>query len=182
MQETLEPKSAEDILAQLQAGLPEAALVATDLAVSQPYAQLAPPDLPAAAHLLKTQEGLYFDMLECISGVDYGPETNRIGAVYHFCSIPFGHRFVLKAFVDRHPTDEAGHPDPAADYQPTLPTLMHEYGAAIWHEREVYDLFGIFFEGHDDMRRMMLPEDWEGHPLRKDYQTPDYYHNIQVDY
>lgn len=65
---------------------------------------------------------------------------------------------------------------------PALPTVTGIWKTAEWHEREAYDLCGIWFEGHPDMRRILLPEDWTGHPLRKDYSTPDSYHGIQVDY
>jgi NADH-quinone oxidoreductase subunit C len=63
-----------------------------------------------------------------------------------------------------------------------IPSVSRIWRTADWHEREGYDMFGILFDGHPDMRRILLPTDWEGHPLRKDYKTPDYYNGMKVPY
>ncbi|MYF99827.1 NADH-quinone oxidoreductase subunit C, partial [Candidatus Poribacteria bacterium] len=63
-----------------------------------------------------------------------------------------------------------------------IPTVSHIWKTADWHERETYDLYGILFEGHTDLRRILLPDDWEGFPLRKDYQEPDFYRGMRVPY
>jgi NADH-quinone oxidoreductase subunit C len=84
--------------------------------------------------------------------------------VYHVYSYEKKHRIVLKCFLDR------------AD--PVLPTVQEVWRAANWQERECFDLLGVLFDGHPDLRRLLLPDDWEGHPLRKDYTEPDHYHGI----
>ena len=61
-----------------------------------------------------------------------------------------------------------------------MPTVEKTWGVANWHEREAWDLFGIAFTGHSDPRRILLPDDWEGHPLRKDWQDPEYYNGLHV--
>jgi len=76
------------------------------------------------------------------------------------------HAIGMKAFLPRE--------------TPSLPTVDDVWPAANFHEREAFDLFGIVFEGSKDLRRILLPEDWEGHPLRKDYKYPDFYHGIKV--
>ena len=65
---------------------------------------------------------------------------------------------------------------------PRLFTVEHLWKAANWHEREIYDLYGVVFDNHSDLRRILLPDDWQGHPMRKDYQEPDMYRGIKVPY
>ena len=97
-----------------------------------------------------------FDMLSAITAVDYWPEENpRFHLFYRFNSIP--NRMALNVRV------------PIPGLEPVAPTITDVYKSANWNEREVYDMFGIRFTGHPDLRRLLMPHDWEGHPLRKDY-------------
>jgi NADH-quinone oxidoreductase subunit C len=97
-----------------------------------------------------------FDLLSSVTAVDYWPEENpRFHLCYRFTSI--SNKQGLNVRV------------PVTGISPKAPTLENIYSNANWHEREIYDLFGIKFEGHSDLRRIMMPADWEGHPLRKDY-------------
>ncbi|MEX0602057.1 MAG: NADH-quinone oxidoreductase subunit C, partial [Bacteroidota bacterium] len=66
--------------------------------------------------------------------------------------------------------------------QPHIQSVSGVWGTANWHEREAYDLIGIVFDGHPDLRRILLPYDWEGHPLRKDYKVPEFYNGMKVPY
>ncbi|RMG60965.1 MAG: NADH-quinone oxidoreductase subunit C [Deltaproteobacteria bacterium] len=104
-----------------------------------------------------------FDSLMCLSGVDY---EDRMEVVYHLHSMTHLHKVTVKVRTDRE--------------NPKVPTVEKVYPVASFHEREAYDLLGIVFEGHSDLRRILLPEDWPGHPLRKDYVYPDSYHGIKV--
>lgn len=128
--------------------------------------------LEVATHL-KFTEGLYFDMLECISGVDYGPESGKMAVVVHLHSVVYQHSMALKIELAR-PNDSLETVD--------APSLTSVWRAADWHERETFDLFGIRFIGHPDLRRILLPADWEGFPLRKDYKEQEKYHGIKVKY
>jgi NADH-quinone oxidoreductase subunit C len=139
--------------------------------VLQPWIELAPAGLQEVCQFLRDDPRLYFDYLECLSGIDMGPESGKLGVVYHLMSIPHGHRIVLKCFISRVP-----HPEN------TLPSVTSVWLGADWHEREAYDLFGIRFSGHPDLRRILMPEDWTGHPLRKDYTDPDTYHGVKIAY
>lgn len=99
---------------------------------------------------------LYFDYLIDVCGVDYlGKKDKRFEIVYQLYSIKHRHFIRLKAEVPEG--------DPAID------SVMPVWIGANWHEREAYDMYGIAFRGHPDLRRVLMPEDWEGHPLRKDY-------------
>ncbi|POY37487.1 NADH-quinone oxidoreductase subunit C [Solitalea longa] len=122
---------------------------------------------------LRDNEKTYFDFLSCLSGVDYGIEQQKIGVVYHLASIPYKKQLTLK--VER----EFDRNSPTL---PSFPTVSNVWRTADWHEREAYDLLGIDFEGHPDLRRILLPDDWEGYPLRKDYKTATEYKGIKIDY
>lgn len=110
----------------------------------------------------------YFDMLSCITGVDNGPEENSMEVIYQLYSIPFNLQVMVKVQLDRE--------------SPGLETVSDIWKTANWQEREIYDLLGINFKNHPDQRRILLPADWEGHPLRKDYKHQQYYRGIKVEY
>jgi NADH-quinone oxidoreductase subunit C len=115
------------------------------------------------ARYLKTTPGIELDFCEDVAGVDW-PKRNVIEVVYHLLSYKHRHTFKLKVEADR-----------AA---PSVPTVECVWKTANWFEREIYDLFGVDFPGHPDLRRIMLPDDWVGHPLRKDYQEAGGWHGI----
>jgi NADH-quinone oxidoreductase subunit C len=121
---------------------------------------------------LRNNPETYFDFLSCLSGVDYGTETNRFGVVYHLASIPYKTQLTLKISKENNRD--------LADL-PSFPSIYSVYRSADWHEREAYDMLGIFFEGHPDLRRILMPDDWEGFPLRKDYKNAEYYKGIKID-
>jgi len=112
---------------------------------------------------LKTTTGLEFDYCQDITAVDW-PARKVIEVVYHVYSLVHRHGLVLKAETDRE--------------KPTIATVESVWKAATWLEREIYDLFGVNFEGHSDLRRILLPDDWVGYPLRKDYQEAGGWHGI----
>ena len=107
----------------------------------------------AAARLLRDEFG--FDMLGDETASDYWPDEPRFHVVYNFNSLKHRARLSLRV--------------PVSGDNPTLPTLEAIYPNAYWYERELWDMFGIRFENHSDLRRVLMPYDWEGHPLRKDY-------------
>lgn len=146
--------------------LGEDCIVAEDSTVKQPYLVISPAKIAEAAALLHRTEGFYFDFLSSISGVDLGVESGKMMVVYHLASIPYNFQLTLKVELDRT--------------NPTLPTVSNTWRAADWHEREAFDLFGIVFEGHPDLRRILLPDDWEGYPLRKDYEAAEEYKGIKI--
>ena len=119
------------------------------------------------AEHLHGHDELAMDWLACITGVDY-PADNRLCAVYDLRSTRHGHWFAVKVYVDRD--------------NPHVHSVSDLWPAADWHEREAHDLLGIVFDHHPDLRRILLPEDWVGHPLRKDYAFPRSYHGIPGTY
>ena len=130
-------------------------------------------DLVAICQELQQNELLYFDMLSCITGIDNGVEAGTMEVIYNLYSIPNESSLMLKVQLVRNNTGEP---------MPSLPTVSHLWKTAEWHEREIYDLLGITFVGHPDMRRILMPADWEGHPLRKDYQDMERYRGMSVAY
>lgn len=120
---------------------------------------------------LRDHPQTYFDFLACLSGID--DEVNkRFGVVYNLASIPFQTQLTLKIWTEK-PEDP--------NQLPSFPTLVNVYRTADWHEREAYDLLGIDFKDHPDLRRILLPDDWEGFPLREDYKSAEYYKGIKID-
>ncbi|MCK9398690.1 MAG: NADH-quinone oxidoreductase subunit C [Bacteroidales bacterium] len=107
-------------------------------------------------HLLRTlKEGsdTSFDYMFCISGVDF---QNKLMVVYHLESTAYRHQIVLKTVAENRE-------------KPELDSICDLYTGAELHENEIFDLFGIVFKGHPNLRRMFMPDDWDGYPLRKDY-------------
>lgn len=117
---------------------------------------------------LHRNEKTYFDMLSCITGIDNGAEANTMEVAYNLFSIPFEISLMLKVEIPRE--------------SPSVTSLHEVWKTALWHERETFDLLGITFTGHPDLRRILLPADWEGHPLRKDYEDLKEYRGIKVEY
>ncbi len=110
----------------------------------------------------------YFDMLSCITGVDNGPETGTMEVIYHLYSVPFNHSLALKVILPRE--------------NPEIESVVSVWKSANWLEREVYDMFGIGFNNHPDLRRILMPADWKGYPLRKDYKHEEYYRGVKIEY
>ena len=114
---------------------------------------------------LRDDPALRFDVLMNQTGVDYKPK-GVIQIVYHLYSYPHRHTVVLKVDVPRD--------------TPAMPSVERVWRAAEWLEREIYDLLGVTFEDHPDLRRLLMPEDWIGYPLRKDFVEPEEYHGINT--
>ena len=129
------------------------------------HIQLLPDQWPAIAAYLKEAEELAFDSCMCITGVDLWPEEN-LESRYNLHSMTHNHKIEIRIGVEKS--------------NPVIPTVSHVWQIANWFEREVYDMIGIRFKDHPDLRRMLLPEDWVGHPLRKDYEEPGSYHGIII--
>lgn len=127
------------------------------------WVEVAPASFAEVAKAVKEDPKLSCGYLRSLSGVDY-PEAGHIQAVYHLFSYEHDHQAILKVKLDRA--------------KPVIASVVDLWPAAEWHEREAYDMLGIEFDGHDNLRRILLPEDWEGFPLRKDYKQPEEYHGI----
>ncbi|MFQ5665842.1 MAG: NADH-quinone oxidoreductase subunit C [Candidatus Binatia bacterium] len=146
--------------ARFEAGVSDCNLQAKD-----PYIMVAPAAIADVCRFLRDDPELFFDALSNQSGVDYKAK-GCIEVVYHLYSYTHRHWIVLKVDV---PRDE-----------PVMPSVEGVWKAANWHEREIFDLLGVTFTGHPDLRRLLMPEDWIGHPLRKDFVEPEEYHGIST--
>jgi NADH-quinone oxidoreductase subunit C len=128
-----------------------------------PFLTVKPERVLELAQFLATDAQLAFDSLMCLSAVDV---PDAIMVVYHLHSMKKFHKFVLKTQVPKE--------------NPIVLSVANIWRTADWHEREAYDILGVRFEGHPDLRRILLPDDWDGHPLRKDYKAPEEYRGMKV--
>lgn len=139
--------------------------------VPQPYLLISAADLLPICKFLQTNPAYYFDFLNCITAIDNGTESGTIDIIYHLSSIPFEKSVILKIQISREINKES-----------FVESISSIWKTADWHEREIYDFFGVKFAHHPDLRRILLPADWQGHPMRKDYEEQETYHGIKVKY
>ena len=125
-------------------------------------------DLVNVCEELIQNPSVYFDMLSCLTAIDNGVQAATMEIAYNLYSIPFDLHLMLKVVLPRERAE--------------VESVSHIWKTAIWHEREAFDLFGINFRNHPDLRRILMPADWEGHPLRKDYVHQEYYRDVKVAY
>ena len=150
----MEPRAMRDILATRFGE----AIAELDETGKDPFIVVEAGRIAEVCRFARATGELAFDYLSSLSAVDTDAD---LGVVYHLFSMRYKHTLVLKVFVPRE--------------KPQAPTVQGVWPAANWMEREAWDLMGIIFAGHPDLRRLLLPEDWQGHPLRKDFvEQPDY--------
>ena len=172
---------AKDFLSGLQARFGDG-ITGANLDVLDPWVEVSVGSLVDVMTFLRDDPQFAMDMLNCITVVDYfEPDPKKakkfkhephLELVYHLSSIQLKHTLVVKVMLPRWKGDVEGD-------LPEVPTLSGVWRTADWHERETYDLSGIRFLDHPDHTRILCPEDWVGHPLRKDYQMPLEYHGIR---
>jgi NADH-quinone oxidoreductase subunit C len=137
----------------------------TDKGTKDPWFKAKPERWLEVAQLLRDDAELRFDFLNNLTAVDW-PKQNKIEVVYHFYSYPKRHACVVKVDLPRE--------------KPDVPSLAGLWRSADWNEREQFDLYGVAFIGHPDLRRIMLPDDWPGHPGRKDYKEAESYRGMST--
>lgn len=157
------PQEIHDVL---KASFGEAVLDAKLDGVIDPWIVIAPGRIKEVARFLRDDERMLFDSLMLLTGMDY--TKSRLGVVYHLHSMKWNHKIVLKT-------------DVTVD-QPHVQSVESIWKTANWQEREAFDMYGVIFDGHPDLRRILMPDDWEGYPLRKDYQVPEFYNGMKVPY
>jgi NADH-quinone oxidoreductase subunit C len=155
------PATIVEILKQSESG----SIVSATPDGLHPHVVVAAEHLPALAAVLKTDARLRFDLLRCLSAVDW-PAKSSIELSYDLMSTALGHAFAVKVVLDRT--------------NPQIESVGDLWPAARWHEREAFDLLGVTFLHHPDLSRILMPEDWIGHPLRKDYPYPAEYKGLKL--
>lgn len=165
--------SLEEIQTLLISKFGENIILATDTDSSPAMLTVPAAKIAEVCMELHTHPQTYFDYLACLTGLDNGPEQGTMEVIYHLYSIPYHFQLALQIVIPR---------DTKINETTQVPTVSHIWRTANWHEREAFDMIGIHFSGHPDLRRILLPADWEGHPLRKDYKEQDDYHGIKVIY
>lgn len=157
-------------------------ITGVNLEARDPWIEVAPAAIHDVAEFLKYDERLQLDHLNDLCGVDYlEPDPKKakkfdhephIEVVYHLYSYALRHATVVKVKLPRWQGNREGN-------IPELASVADVWAIGDWHERECYDLIGVRFLDHPNLRRILCPEDWVGHPLRKDYEMPLEYHGIR---
>lgn len=152
-------------IATLRTALPDAV---QDVVVfrDEVTAVIASTQIVEVCRFCRDTQGLDFNFLSGVTGVDYYPQEPRFALVYHLYSMLHNRSLTLKVFL------------PGQDL--TISSVTSVYPSANWFEREAFDMLGIMFSDHPDLRRILMPEDWDGHPLRKDY--PLGYETVQFSF
>ncbi|MFH1103112.1 MAG: NADH-quinone oxidoreductase subunit C [Pseudomonadota bacterium] len=140
-------------------------LILTYVETRNPYIKINSDHIQTICTFLRYNPNTNFVFLSSIAGVDY-PQRNEIDIVYHLFSPLLNNLCVLKTSVPRG--------------LPELESLESVWKVANWFEREIYDLLGVRFIGHSNLKRILLPDDWEGYPLRKDYKEKNAYHDMET--
>ncbi|MDX1618773.1 MAG: NADH-quinone oxidoreductase subunit C [Balneolaceae bacterium] len=160
-------KNTEQIVESLTNAFGESAITFEPEGKVEPWIRVEPGSIVEVSRYLRDDPELRLDTLCCLSGVHY-PDDEQYGVTYHLHSTKKGHSLTLKVRV--------------SEEDPRVPSVESIWKTANWHEREAFDMFGIIFENHPDLRRILCPDDWEGHPLRKDYRQADSYRGMKIPY
>ncbi len=158
--------NAKEIFDSLKAELGDGIIELVEEQHVEPFIVVSADTILEASLVLRDEPQFLFDYMVNLSGVD---AKDSFVVVYHLYSMKHKHRIVLKVILsDRE--------------NPTIPSVERVWKTANWHEREAFDMFGIIFDGHPNLIRILSPYDWEGYPLRKDYKTPETYKGLKVPY
>lgn len=155
----------DEIYDKLKSRFNEAILDMPEVKAGDRFINILHENLYEVAMYLRDDSELQFDYMMCLSGIDAGKE---LAVTYHIYSYKFDHKIIIKTTVSKD--------------NPKVPSLERVWRTADWHEREAWDMYGIEFTGHHNLIRILNPYDWEGYPLRKDYKTPEFYHDMKVPY
>ncbi|VAX26275.1 NADH-ubiquinone oxidoreductase chain C [hydrothermal vent metagenome] len=174
-------KTPEEIFEILKAEFQDAVIEIDSELPVEPIIIVDPLAINKIAQFLRVNEELQFDSLMNLSGVDDangekiteedGTVTIKGGTFsvyYHLHSTTIDHKVMIRVIVDKD--------------KPEVESVDPVWKASTWHEREAYDMYGIIFLNHPDLRRILLPDDWDGYPLRKDYENPEYYDGMKIPY
>jgi len=172
----------QDIHSALVEKFGDSAVGASPVEATDPWIVVDAKNIVEVATFLRDDERMQFDHLNDLCGCDYlEPDEKKaakfghdphVEVVYQLSSISLKQSLKLKVILPRWKDDKAGQ-------LPEIPSVSGVWSIADWHEREAYDLVGIFFQNHPNLRRILCPEDWEGHALRKDYDFPLEYHGVR---
>ncbi|MEX0769596.1 MAG: NADH-quinone oxidoreductase subunit C [Balneolaceae bacterium] len=156
-------KQPEEIFEMIQGTFEDSGLEWAPAESGQSWISVPPYIIKDVCKHLRDDPELRFDTLMNLSGVHYQNEE-KLGVTYHLHSTKLNHTLVVKVLVP--------------EQEPRIQSVESIWKTADWHEREAWDMFGITFDGHPELRRILCPDDWEGHPLRKDYQQQKTYQGV----
>lgn len=145
----------------------EKVIINIDESENYPFVEVDSKNLLEVCSFLFKDDRCYFDYLSCLTGCDLLSE-NKIELIYDLVSIGLEQKITLKVILNRDSSE--------------VPSISSIWRTADWHEREIFDLLGVDFINHPDLRRILLPTNWEGYPLRKDYKDAERYHGVKIAY